>query len=294
MASGSRLRVSRPTEKAQEMDPVSSTASKASNAGRPALLSFDEMPDWFQRESNKWILHGYRPISGSIQTSFRSWTYVHNESVNIYSHLIPAIVFLLGEWYILQYLTSKHPGVTGADFTAFSIFMLAAVTCLSLSATYHTLLNHSEHMEHFCLRLDMLGVVIFILGDLVLGIYMIFWCELLPRNIYWSLVCQLHAHVFVSSHFRLSLGPNTLCPSSDRGLRNDDHFHDIASEVPGGEVPHLSSLDVRGYRHVWCRAFDTRSLRLWHGPNDAQSPSVYDGKSSLPFIWGLFLCSESP
>jgi len=43
-------------------------------------------------------------------------------------------------------------------------------------------------MEQFCLRLDMLGVVIFILGDLVLGIYMVFWCEPLPRNIYWSMV----------------------------------------------------------------------------------------------------------
>ncbi|KAF2661327.1 hypothetical protein K491DRAFT_449449 [Lophiostoma macrostomum CBS 122681] len=49
-------------------------------------------------------------------------------------------------------------------------------------------MNHSEHMEHFCLRLDMLGIVIFILGDLVLGIYMIFWCEPLLRNIYWSMI----------------------------------------------------------------------------------------------------------
>jgi adiponectin receptor len=65
---------------------------------------------------------------------------------------------------------------------------LTAVTCLSLSTTYHTLMNHSQHMEHFCLLLDMLGIVIFILGDLVLGIYIVFWCEPLPRNIYWSMV----------------------------------------------------------------------------------------------------------
>lgn len=141
------------------------------------------MPEWFRRESNQWILHGYRPISGSAQVSFCSWSYLHNESVNIYSHLIPAVFFLLGQWYIQQYR-----GVTGADVIAFSIFMLTAATCLSLSATYHTLMNHSRHVEHICLRLDMLGVVIFILGDLVLGIYMVFWCEPLPRNIYWSTV----------------------------------------------------------------------------------------------------------
>jgi hypothetical protein len=48
--------------------------------------------------------------------------------------------------------------------------------------------DHSQHVEHLCLRLDMLCVVIFILGDLVLGIYLVFWCEPLPRNIYWSMV----------------------------------------------------------------------------------------------------------
>ncbi|OAG42077.1 hypothetical protein AYO21_03812 [Fonsecaea monophora] len=167
---------------------TSDTTIKPAQAGRPALLSFDEMPEWYRRECNPWILHGYRPISGSVHTSFCSWSYIHNESVNIYSHLIPAVLFLLGEGYIQQHLASRYSRVTGADFVAFSIFMLAAVTCLSLSATYHTLMNHSQHVEHLCLRLDMLGVVIFILGDLVLGIYMVFWCESLPRNIYWAMI----------------------------------------------------------------------------------------------------------
>jgi len=152
------------------MELISDVASKAGKAGRPVLLSFNEMPEWFQRESNRWILRGYRPISGSARALFCSWSYTHNEAVNIYSHLIPAVVFLLCEWFIQKYLASRYSGVTAADFIIFLIFMLAAVICLSLSATYHTLLKHSEHMENLCLRLDMLGVVIFILGNLALGI----------------------------------------------------------------------------------------------------------------------------
>lgn len=194
MASTPRLRVPTPqpleAHKGQGMETTRDTTAKVGKAGRPVLLSFDEMPEWFRRESNPWILRGYRPISGSAHASFCSWSYIHNESVNIYSHLIPAVLFLLGEWYMQQYLASRYPGFTSADFIAFSIFVLTAVTCLSLSATYHTLLNHSQHVEQLCLRLDMLGVVIFILGDLVLGIYMVFWCEPLPRNIYWSMVSQ--------------------------------------------------------------------------------------------------------
>ena len=193
MTSAPRLRASPPqlskTNERQGIESMEDTAVKAVK-GRPVLLSFDQMPEWFRIESNKWVHHGYRPISGSVHTSFCSWSYLHNESVNIYSHLIPAVIFFLGEWYIQQYLTSRYSDVTTADFIAFSIFMSSAVTCLSLSAIYHTLMNHSQHVEHLCLRMDMLGVVIFILGDLVLGIYMVFWCEPLPRKTYWSMVSQ--------------------------------------------------------------------------------------------------------
>jgi len=169
------------------MEFISNTTSEASKPGPPVLLSFNKMPEWFQRESNSHILDGYRPISGSAHASFHSWSYIHNESFNIYSHLISGVFFLLGNLYIQQYF-ARYSGVTVADYTAFSIFMLTAVACLSLSATYHTLMNHSPHMERFCLRLDMLGIVFFILGDLILGIYMVFWCEPLPRNIYWCMV----------------------------------------------------------------------------------------------------------
>ncbi|KAL2788778.1 hemolysin-III related-domain-containing protein [Aspergillus keveii] len=189
MESAPRLRVP-PLQLSEEMDFLSKTISKARKARRPVLLSFDEMPEWFRRESNQWIHQGYQPISGSAHASFYSWLYIHNETVNIYSHLIPAVLFLLGEWHIQQYLASRYSGVTTTDFIAFSIFLLTAVTCLLLLAIYHTLLNHSKHVEHLCLRLDMLGVVVFILGDLILGIYILFWCEPLPRNIYWSMVSR--------------------------------------------------------------------------------------------------------
>ncbi|UKZ79331.1 hypothetical protein TrVFT333_007081 [Trichoderma virens FT-333] len=161
------------------------STSKAGKA-RKVLISFDELPKWHQ--DNEFILHGYRPISGSAQVSFHSWSYIHNESVNIYSHLIPAIVFLFGECYILEYLTSKYSNITGADFFIFSFFLLTAIGCLGLSTTYHTLMNHSSEVEQLWLRLDLVGIVLLTLGDFVSGIYMVFWCEPLERKIYWSMI----------------------------------------------------------------------------------------------------------
>lgn len=48
--------------------------------------------------------------------------------------------------------------------------------------------NQSRRVERLYLRLGMMGAIVFILGDLVLGVYLVSWCEPLPRNIYWSMV----------------------------------------------------------------------------------------------------------
>ncbi|KAK0703505.1 mPR-like GPCR protein [Lasiosphaeria miniovina] len=168
--------------------------SKARKA-RPVLLSFDELPEWHQ--DNEYIRHGYRPISGSAQVSFCSWSYLHNESVNIYSHLIPGIALLLGEWYIQQYLASRYSRITATDHVIFTFFLLTAVICLGLSTTYHTLMNHSKKVEQLCLQLDLVGIVVLTLGDFVSGIYVIFWCEPLQRKIYWSMIGVLGALTIV-------------------------------------------------------------------------------------------------
>lgn len=177
---------------------------------RNALLSFDELPNWLQ--DNEFILQGYRRVSGSAHVSFRSWSYIHNESVNIYSHLVPAIIFLLGELYICQHLKRKYSNLTVADFLIFSFFLLTAFVCLGLSTTYHTMMNHSSKVEQLLLRFDLTGIVILTLGDFVSGIYMVFWCDPLQRKIYWSMVSQsvylffFPSHLLFNSYFGWQIG----------------------------------------------------------------------------------------
>jgi adiponectin receptor len=103
----------------------------------------------------------------------------------------------------LQYLAGKYPRVTSSDFIAFSFFILTATICYVFSALYHTLMNHSYTVDRFCHRLDMLGIGIFIVGDIILGVYIIFWCETTLRNIYWSMVSSL-------SVLLLLIGSNTI------------------------------------------------------------------------------------
>lgn len=285
MASPLRSRLS----SLQTPEPTSDAVSESGKAARPILLSYDQMPKWFRQESNKYILSGYRDISGSFITSLCSLSYLHNESVNIYSHLIPAVFFFLGEWYIQQYSE-----VTGADSIALSIFMLAAVTCLSLSVAYHTLMNHSKRVGHFCLRLDMLGVVVFILGDLVLGIYLVFWCERLLRNIYWSLVSRTPCAKFCSSSKTQYLFLTFFFfLSIECSYRNAEHLRDNASQVPRPRVPPPPNIDVRSNWIFRCFA-----LGPWHQhvrpiADVEKSISIYASKSRLPPIGNFVLPGKS-
>ncbi|CAK7239434.1 MAG: hypothetical protein STHCBS139747_000864 [Sporothrix thermara] len=58
-----------------------------------ALLSWDDLPDW--RRDNAYIRTGYRPTSQSYVASLGSVLGVHNESVNIWTHLGGAVVAAL-------------------------------------------------------------------------------------------------------------------------------------------------------------------------------------------------------
>ncbi|RAL04421.1 hemolysin III family protein [Aspergillus ibericus CBS 121593] len=155
----------------------------------PVLLSYDEIPEWYQ--DNEYIRHGYRPVSNSTHACFASWLYLHNETVNIYSHLIPAVFFLAGEGLFYQYLQARYPDATLGDHAVFAFFLLTAVICLGMSATYHTLMNHSLHVSDLWLRLDYVGIIVLTLGDFVSGIYMVFYCEPLLRRIYWGMIITL-------------------------------------------------------------------------------------------------------
>lgn len=150
------------------------------------LLSYDEIPPWYQ--DNECIRHGYRPETNSAPACFASWSYLHNETVNIYSHLIPAVLSITAQVLVHRYFTAQYPEATSGDRLVFAFFLLTAATCLGGSSTYHTLMNHSESISHMWLRLDFMGIIFLTLGDFVSGIYMIFYCEPRLQQMYWTMV----------------------------------------------------------------------------------------------------------
>ncbi|KFY90812.1 hypothetical protein V498_05810 [Pseudogymnoascus sp. VKM F-4517 (FW-2822)] len=197
MASLSRQRklyASVQTEVAEE--PAVTQLTEKFEYFRPTLLSYDELPEW--QKDSPFILYGYRPESNSAHACFASWLYLHNETVNIYSHLLPGVVFLAGEVMIYQYFDARYPMATVSDRLIFSFFLLTAVTCLGLSAMFHTFLSHSAHVSHIWLQLDFVGIIVLTLGEFVSAIYVGFYCDPGLQRVYWTMIITLcSASIFI-------------------------------------------------------------------------------------------------
>ena len=115
-----------------------------------------------------------------------SW---HNETINIYTHLIPAIIvsislFLqLFETYTVENYSSTH---TIRQYII-NTFVISMISCFLLSSYYHMqcCVYPSLHQEY--LKIDMLGIWCLVVGSFVAGFYVIFECHPFWQQLYLSL-----------------------------------------------------------------------------------------------------------
>ncbi|OAL05236.1 hemolysin-III channel protein-like protein Izh2 [Phaeosphaeriaceae sp. SRC1lsM3a] len=139
------------------------------------LFTFQDIEAW-QRD-NEFISSKYRRISNSYRESLRSLLYLHNQTVNVYSHLIPAIILLVSAFSIYDVVTTRYATADVYDILAFGVFVTSAVICFGLSASFHLLGNHSSKVYHTWLLMDLYGIFILIAGTVYSGTYYGFYCE---------------------------------------------------------------------------------------------------------------------
>lgn len=150
------------------------------------LLSIDQVPAWYAQ--NEYIRTGYRPVMYSVQRCLQSLGYLHNESLNIYTHLIPAILTVIGNLVLNIYFTASFPAASRTDQLVFHVYLTTSTICFAISSSYHTLLCHSEHYADLWVRLDYVAIVFQILGSFLSGIYVGFYCEPALQKLYWTMV----------------------------------------------------------------------------------------------------------
>ncbi|KAG1473901.1 hypothetical protein G6F56_000677 [Rhizopus delemar] len=149
--------------------------------GTKRLLMYDELPTPWQ--NNQYILSGYRFLNTAADCWY-SLFYVHNETGNIWTHLLGFISLLSIGIYELFY-SELMTSIPIRDRIVFVVFFLAACKCLVCSTVWHTLSginNLKVYKQVACL--DYVGISVLICASIMLCEYYGFYCNDSIRNAY--------------------------------------------------------------------------------------------------------------
>lgn len=167
-------------------------------------LTWHEIPAW--QKDNEYILTGYRRIQNNFRGCAASvFGYLHNETVNIHSHLFGGLLFC---WLLLTHYQSYHSQydtTTWSDAVVFAIFLASAILCLFCSASYHTFGVHSRGVAERCNALDYAGIVILTVGSFFPCIYYGFYCKRHFQVLYLTLISGagiIAAYIVLNPEYR--------------------------------------------------------------------------------------------
>ncbi|KAG0340939.1 hypothetical protein BG004_006220 [Podila humilis] len=150
------------------------------------LCTWAELPAWMR--DNPAILTGYRRETFSYRKAIKSLGYLHNESVNIWSHLLGAIAFVVVTPIAYFKVIGVLDTIRWTDIAVFYAFIAGAIICLSMSASFHTFCCHSEDVSGQWNRCDYVGIVFLIVGSFYPAIFYGFYCHKVWQIMYISLI----------------------------------------------------------------------------------------------------------
>ncbi|KAF8960327.1 hemolysin-III related-domain-containing protein [Flammula alnicola] len=146
-------------------------------------VHWDELEEW--QKDNEYITHGYRRLQYSWRGCFTSvFAYLHNETINIHSHLWGAFLFVYFLATYHPHYVEFHSTTTWKDAAVIGLFLFSAILCLAASAFYHTSGCHSKEVTSHCHAYDYSGIIILIVGSFFPSIYYGFYCHSHIQKLY--------------------------------------------------------------------------------------------------------------
>ncbi|KAI2465239.1 hemolysin-III channel protein-like protein Izh2 [Annulohypoxylon bovei var. microspora] len=172
------------------------------------LVEWENLPPWKQHGSEH-LRTGYRPECASLWSCLHSWSYIHNETVNIFSHIIGALLFLALPLYVFRTeVPPRYRLATTADIIVCSVYFLGVGVCFTFSTLFHTFMCHSEAVYSLGVKLDYQGILLLMWGANVPLIYYSMPCDSSGRVAYWALNTALAALCSLATFHPLIGGPH--------------------------------------------------------------------------------------
>lgn len=158
------------------------------------VCHFQHLPHWLQ--DNDFLHMGHRPPLPSFSACFKSIFRIHTETVNIWTHMVGCVMFII---VTIFFLTRPSFEVQLQEKLIFSAFFVGAIVCLGFSFLFHTLSCHSEMVVKLFSKLDYCGIALLIMGSFVPWLYYGFYCHYQPKVIYLTVVCILGVASIITS-----------------------------------------------------------------------------------------------
>lgn len=190
------------------------------------LYRYEELPHW--QKYNPSIRSGYRAYytTTMLLKSFWGW---HNETINILSHFLGCILFLI--FTILLYVdvldVVMSPPTLQWSRGVYGFFCFGCILCMLNSTLYHLFAGHEScAMATAMGRFDFIGITILIVASFIPPLYVAFHCFPLIRAFYISCILCLglagivgpwtqafHQHLWVRTGTFLGMGLSGIIPA---------------------------------------------------------------------------------
>jgi len=141
---------------------------------------FEELPAW--RQDNEFIRGGYRPELFSFSLCLNSVLRVHNETANIWTHLVGSALFaaLIAIYFSLSQFRDEA--------MIFLPFFGGTAVCLACSALYHTVSCHSHEISTSFARVDYAGIPWLVVGGMLSWLQLAFQHDHTSRIVYSTII----------------------------------------------------------------------------------------------------------
>lgn len=136
----------------------------------PSVSRVYKAPEWQDFGS----LRGFR-VNFSTADAFVSMLTVHQDTVNIWSHLLGLMFFVHAVPH--TYSALQRVGTPWLNMLWFLLYLLCAQVQMLTSVLYHTLRCVNQRTSETFLYVDMVGIVCMIAGAYILGMTQGFYCS---------------------------------------------------------------------------------------------------------------------
>jgi len=152
------------------------------------FVCFNELPEFLK--DNEYLLKWHRPQLNSYIKCLTSMFQFHTETINIWSHFIGVVYFVI---LTLYFMTRPSDVISLETKVSFAFLFIGAIMCLGSSTSFHCFSCHSPEIGSIFRRFDYCGVIIMIVFSCISWFYFAFYCSLHLKIIYTTLMVVLGA-----------------------------------------------------------------------------------------------------